>query len=102
VLELAKHNQLQNLQWKVEYLRKEIKVSEWEKTKATNHLLVLNKRIDEFEGRLSMYTPWLQNRGEMAYMNQGTEWYNNTNNLHPIPYSQPYTRSNKLPIRHLK
>jgi hypothetical protein len=43
--------------------------------------------IDEFDGKLSMYTPWLQNI-ETAYMNHGTESDNNTNNLYPIPYSR--------------
>src|SRR5215469_11754942 len=88
VLELAKHNQLERLQGKVEYLRNEIFVLQDQKTKVTNDILKLNKTSDEFEERLSTYTPWLQNRGEMAYNNKGTEWYNNnTNNLYPIPYS---------------
>jgi transposase len=113
VLELAKHNQLELLQGKVEYLTKEIKMLEWKKTNATNYMLELNKIIDEFEGRLSMCTPWLQNRGEMAYNNKGTEWYNNntnhlypipyswydnTGNLHPAPYPKPYTDSYSLQL----
>ncbi|MGC1928162.1 MAG: hypothetical protein WA667_04255 [Candidatus Nitrosopolaris sp.] len=55
VLELAKHNQLRYLQGKVEYLENQIFMLEGQKTKATNHLLVLNRRIDEFEGRLNMF-----------------------------------------------
>jgi DNA-binding transcriptional MerR regulator len=86
VLELVKHNELENLQWKVEYLKGERNMLEWEKTNVINHILKLNKTIDEFERRLSMYSPWLQNRGEMTHMNQGTESYNNTNNIYPIPY----------------
>jgi cell division protein FtsB len=51
LLELAKYNELQNLQWKVEYLRNEVNMLESEKTKAIHSLA--------------------QRRGEMAYMNQG-------------------------------
>jgi hypothetical protein len=89
VFELAKHNELECLQWKVEYLRNEIFVLQDQKTKATNDILKLNKTIGELEGRLSTYTPWLENRREMAHMNQRTEWGydNNTNNSYPIPYS---------------
>ena len=39
--------------------------------------------IDEFEGSLA------QKRGEMAYMNQETGSYDNTDNLYPIPYPEP-------------
>jgi hypothetical protein len=35
VLELANHNQLQYLQWKVEYLRNDIDMLEIQKTKST-------------------------------------------------------------------
>ena len=62
LLSIAKHNQLERLQGKVQYLENQIIMLEDQKTKATNHILKLNKTIDEFEGRLSMYTPWLQNR----------------------------------------
>jgi hypothetical protein len=109
VLELAKHNQLQRLQWKVEYLRNEIFVLQDQRTKVTNDILKLNKTRDEFEERLSTYTPWLKNTGEMAYNNKGTNvaynngtndpypipysWYDNTGNLHPAPYPKLYTNS---------
>ncbi|MGC2573855.1 MAG: hypothetical protein WA364_20255 [Candidatus Nitrosopolaris sp.] len=83
VLELAKHNELENLQWKVEYLRNEVNTLEMEKWKSTNQILKLNRMIDEFEGSLA------QKRGEMAYMNQETGRYDNTDNLYPIPYSEP-------------
>jgi hypothetical protein len=83
VLELAKYNELENLQWKVEYLRNEVNVLENEKWKSTNQILKLNRMIDEFEGSLA------QKRGEIAYMNQETGWYDNTDNLCPIPYSEP-------------
>jgi hypothetical protein len=41
VLELAKHDELQNLQWKVEYLRNEVNILEMEKWKSTNQILKL-------------------------------------------------------------
>ncbi|MDQ6668819.1 MAG: hypothetical protein M3Y53_11435 [Thermoproteota archaeon] len=47
VLDLANHNQLEYLQGKVEYLSNEINMLEEEMTKCTNHLLILNKRMDE-------------------------------------------------------
>ena len=74
-MELAKYNELENLQWKVEYLRNEVNVLEWEKTNCTNHILKLNRMIDE--GSLA------KKRGETAYMNQETGWYDNTDNLYP-------------------
>ena len=83
VLELTKYGELENLQWKVEYLRNEVNMLENEKWKSTNQILKLNRMIDEFEGSLA------NKRGEMAYMNQETGWYDNTDNLYPIPYSEP-------------
>jgi transposase len=87
VLELAKYDELQNLQWKVECLRNEVNTLEMEKWKSTNQILKLNRMIDEFEGSLA------QKRGETTYMNQETGWYDNTSNLYPIPYSEPDTSS---------
>ncbi|HYV51950.1 MAG TPA: hypothetical protein VE971_01540, partial [Candidatus Eisenbacteria bacterium] len=86
VLELAKHDELQNLQWKVEYLRNEINMLENEKWKSTNQILKLNRMIDKFEGSLA------KKRGEMAYMNQETGWCDNTDNLYPT-YTEPDTSS---------
>jgi hypothetical protein len=81
VLELAKHNQLERLQGKVEYLENQIFVLEDQKTKATNDILILNSAINELKSSFP------QKRGEeMAYMNEGT-WYDNTGNLYPIPNS---------------
>jgi chromosome segregation ATPase len=80
VLDIAKHNELQNLQWKVEYLRNEVNMLEWEKTKATNHILKLNRRIDEFEGTLA------KKRGEV---NQESGTYDNIENLYPVAYQEP-------------
>ncbi len=83
VLELAKYDELERLQGKVQYLENQIFVLEDQKTKATNHILVLNRMIDEFEGSLA------KKRGEMVYMDQKSGWYDNTGNLDPIPYSEP-------------
>ena len=93
VLELAKYDELQNLQWKVEYLRNEINMLENEKWKSTNQILKLNRMIDELEGSLA------KKRGETAYMNQETGWHDNTNNLYPIPYSGPNSYSIQLSYR---
>ncbi len=82
VLELAKHNELENLQWKAEYLRNEVNTLENEKWKSTNQILKLNTMTDEFEESLA------KKRGEMANMIQDSGWYD-TDNLYPI-YPQPY------------
>jgi hypothetical protein len=87
VLELAKHNELERLQWKVEYLRNEINTLEMEKWISTDQILKLNRMIDELEGSLA------KKRGETTYMNQETGWYDNTSNLYPVPYSEPDTSS---------
>jgi hypothetical protein len=95
VLELVKHNELQNLQWKVEYLRNEINMLEWEKTNATNHLLVLNRRIDEFQGTLNRYEYAAQKRGQMGYINQESGWCDNNDNMYAT-YAEPNSYSIQL------
>ena len=71
VLNLAKHNQLEKLQWKVEYLANEVNALEEEKANCEKHLTLLNMRRDE-----SIQTLWTiemslaQKREEWAYMNQ--------------------------------
>jgi hypothetical protein len=70
ILELAKHNQLQYLQGKVHYLENQNFVLEFEKTKATNHILKLKKTIDWFEGRFNTYVAWVQQKGQVGYMDQ--------------------------------
>jgi hypothetical protein len=91
VFELAKYDELQNLQWKVEYLRNEVNMLENEKWKSTNQILKLNRMIDEFEGSLA------KKRGEMAYMNQETGWCDNTDNLYPT-YTEPPTSSYSIQL----
>ena len=83
VMELAKHNELERLQWKVEYLRNEVEMLENQKWNSTNQILKLNRMIDEFEGSLA------KKRGEMANMIQETGWYDNTGNLY-LTYLEPY------------
>ena len=52
IFELAKYNQLQYLQGKVHCLENEIRMLEDQKTKATKHILKLNKTVDWFEGKI--------------------------------------------------
>jgi hypothetical protein len=85
-LELAKHNELELLQWKVEYLRNEVQMLENEKWNSTNQILKLNRMIDEFEGSLA------KKRGETAYMNMESGWYDNTSSLYPT-YTEHDTSS---------
>jgi hypothetical protein len=60
VLQLANSHHLEHLQWKVEYLRNDIDMLEIQKTKSTNHLLNLNRRIDEFQERLNNSSKYSQ------------------------------------------
>ena len=77
VFELAKYNQLELLQWKVQYLTEEVNMLEFQKAKATSDILKLNSAINQLESSL----PLPQKREEM---NDGTQWY-------PIGYPQPDT-----------
>ena len=92
VLDLANHNQLEYLQGKVEYLRNDIDMLEIQKTKSTNHILILNRRIDEYKETLGMYGSSLaQKREEMVYMNKESRMLqrsvnNNTDNSYPVKY----------------
>ena len=54
VLDLANHNQLEYLQDKVEYLRNEINKLELKKTECTNHVLTLNRRVDDLTETVNM------------------------------------------------
>jgi hypothetical protein len=47
VPKLANNNELRDLQEKVEYFRNQIRNLELEKTKCTNDVLILTRRIDE-------------------------------------------------------
>jgi len=80
VLELAKHNELERLQWKVEYLRNEVEMLENEKWKSTTHILKLNRMIDELQSSLP----------------QNGRWYDNTN-LYPT-YKEPDASSYSIQL----
>ena len=77
VFELAKYNQLELLQWKVQYLTEEVNMLEFQKAKATSDILKLNSAMNQLQSSL----PLPQKREEM---NDGTQWY-------PIGYPQPDT-----------
>ena len=81
VLELAKHNELERLQWKVEYLRNEIGMLEVQKTNCTNHILKLNRVIDEFQSSLP----------------QSGGWYDSTDNLY-LTCREPDTSSYSIQL----
>ena len=83
VLDLANHNQLEYLQGKVEYLRNEINNLELEKTKCTNDVLTLNRRVDDLTETVSIYESSLnEKREEIAFLNQEQKSLDNlfTNN----------------------
>jgi DNA-binding CsgD family transcriptional regulator len=82
VFELAKYNQLEILQWKVQYLTEEVNMLEFQKAKATSDILKLNSAMNQLESSLPV-----QQRGEE--MNQERRWYDNNGNLYPMEYSQP-------------
>ena len=96
--ELIKHNKLETLQSKAEYLRSEINTLEWERRKSTNKLFRLSMTINEYEESLG------QKRGEMAYLNRESiklrqrivEY--NSHNLRPIAHSEPDDNSDSSQI----
>ena len=70
MLDLANHNQLEYLQDKVEYLRNEINNLDLKKTECTNHVLTLNKRVDDLTETVNMYESSLnEKREEIAFLN---------------------------------
>jgi len=91
VLELARHNELERLQWKVEHLRNEVEMLENQKWNSATHILKLNRMIDELQSSLQ------QKRGEFAYMSQKSGWYDNTDNLYPT-YTEPDTSSYSIQL----
>jgi len=89
VLELAKNNQLQYLQWKVEYLRNDVDMLENQKAQATNDILKLNRVMDEFQSSL-------QNRGEMTYMIRNLECYKGLLTITPMTHIPEHTQNPTL------
>ena len=61
------------------------------KWNSTNQILKLNRMIDELQSSLP------QKREEMAYMNQETGWYDNTDNLYPT-HLEPDTSSYSIRV----
>jgi hypothetical protein len=72
VLDLANHNQLQYLQDKVEYLSNEVKMLEEEKANCAKHLLLLNKRRDEYMESMYTYESSLAQKREKMAMDKGS------------------------------
>jgi hypothetical protein len=91
VLDLVKHNRLQTLQSKAEYLRYEINMLETEKTKAMSHIFKLKRMIYELQLSLAQ-------KRDMALMNPESAKYDNSGNLYPVPYSEPDSSSHSIRI----
>ena len=88
VFELAKYNQLELLQWKVQYLAEEVNMLEFQKAKATSDKLKLNSAINQLESSL----PLAQQREEMK---QEMRWHDPSNS---IAYPQSNTDRYSLDI----
>ena len=82
VFELAKYNQLELLQWKVQYLTEEVNMLEFQKEKATSDILKLNRAMNQLQSLLPQ---------KSEEMNHGMRWYDNPGNLYPVVYPQPDT-----------
>ena len=83
MLKLANNNELPYLQEKVEYFRNRINNLELEKTKCTNDVLTLNRRIDDLTETVNMYDSSLnEKREEIAFLNREQKRLDNlyTNN----------------------
>jgi hypothetical protein len=98
VLELANHNQLQYLQDKVEYLSNEVKMLDEEKANCSKHLLLLNKRRDEYMESMYTYESSLAQKREKMAMDKGTRMLpmsinQGTDDLYSLIHSEPDTNS---------
>jgi len=98
VLDLANHNQLQYLQDKVEYLNNEVKMLEEEKANCAKHLLLLDKRRDEYMESMYTYESSLAQKREKMAMDKGTRMLpmpinHHTDDLYSLTYSEPDTNS---------
>ena len=83
VLKLANNNELPYLQEKVEYFRNQINILELEKSKCTNDVLALNRRIDDLTETVSIYESSLnEKKEETALLNKELKRLDNfvTNN----------------------
>src|SRR5215469_10504583 len=86
IFELAKYNQLELLQWKVQYLTEEVNMLEFQKAKATSVILKLNSAINQLESSLPLPQ-------RVEEMNQERRWYDDNGNLYPFHYSETDTSS---------
>jgi hypothetical protein len=105
VLDLANHNQLQYLQDKVEYLSNEIKMLEEEKANCSKHLLLLNKRRDEYMESMYTYESSLVQKREKMAMDKGTRMLprpinHDTDDLYFLLYSEHDTNSYAFRLSH--
>lgn len=89
VLELAKYNQLQNVQREAQRIRSEINMLETEKTEAMSQIFKLKRMIGEAEESLA------QKRREITHLNQSGK-SDNTGNSDPVTYSEPDTNSHSI------
>jgi hypothetical protein len=88
VLNLANHNQLEHLQWKVEYLRSEAKMLIDEKTKCTNDLAILNDRRDQYMKEEYMHEGYLaQLREDISYLENRSGLPKLENRISGLPYN---------------
>jgi hypothetical protein len=94
VLNLAKHNQLEHLQWKVEYLLSEAKMLTDEKTKCTNDIAILNDRRDQYMREEYMHEAYLaQLREEIANRENQSGLPRLENRISGLPYNaEMYSR----------
>ena len=79
VLKLANSHQLEHLQSKVEYLRNDIDMLEVQKTKCSNHILILNRRIDKFQETLNNSSNFSQSNAswyslDISYSSMNDYW----------------------------
>jgi hypothetical protein len=89
VLELANHNQLQILQDKVEFLSNEVKMLEEEKANCTKHLLLLNKRRNEYMESMYTYESSLVQKREKGTRILPRSIYHDRDDLYSLTYSEP-------------
>jgi hypothetical protein len=83
---------------KVEYLSNEIKMLEEEKANCSKHLLLLNKRRDEYMESMYTYESFLAQKREKMAMDKGTKMLprpinHDADDLYSLTYSEPDTNS---------
>jgi hypothetical protein len=88
VLNLANHNQLEHLQWKVEYLANEANVLEEQKMKCTNDIAILNDRRDQYMREEYMHEAYLaQLREDISYLENQSGLPRLENRISGLPYN---------------